>query len=63
MGDVNINTLTQTNSSNTTNHLTNFCDILALSNLVNVKACTKSVCGTSLDTMLTNKPRSVYNIS
>ena len=53
-GHINISTLTQTNSRNTTNHLTNFCDIFALSNLVNAKTCTKSVCGTSLDTMLTN---------
>ena len=37
MGDLNINTSTQTNSNNTTNHLTNFCDLFALSNLVNVK--------------------------
>ena len=63
MGHVKISTLTQTNSRNTTNHLINFCDIFALSNLVNVKTCTKSVCGTSLDTMLTNKPRSFYNTS
>ena len=47
MGDLNINTLfTQTNSNNTTNHLTDFCDLFALSNLVNVKTCTKSVCAT-----------------
>ena len=55
MGDLNINTLTQTNANNTTNHLTDFCDLFALSNLVNVKTCTKSVCGTSLDIMLTNR--------
>ena len=61
MGDLNINTLTQTNSNNTANHLMDFCDLFALSNLVNVKTCTKSVCGTSLDIMLTKKPRSFYN--
>ena len=63
MGDLNINTLTQTNSNNTANHLTDFCDLFALSNLVNVKTCTKSVYGTTLDIMLTNKPRSFYNTS
>ena len=62
-GDLNINTLTQTNSNNTTNHLTDFCDPFALSNLVNVKTCTKSMFGTSLDIMLTNRPRSFYNAS
>ena len=39
MGGLNINTLTQTNSSNTVNHLMDFCDLSALSNLVNVKTC------------------------
>ena len=63
MGDININTLTQTNSNNTANHLTNFCDLFALSNLVNVKTCTKSMYGTTLEIMLTNKPRSFYNNS
>ena len=63
MSDLNINTLTQTNSNNTTNHLTDFCDGFALSNTVNVKTYTKSVCGTSLDIMLTNRPRSFYNTS
>ena len=63
MGDLNINTLTQTNSNNTANHLTDFCDLFALSNLVNVKTGTKSVYGTTLDIMLTNKPRSFYNTS
>ena len=33
MGDLNINTSTQINSNNTTNHLTNFCDLFALSKL------------------------------
>ena len=63
MDDLNINTLTQTNSNNTTNNLTDFCDLFALSNLVNVTTSTKSVCGTSLDIMLTKKPSSFYNIS
>ena len=62
MGDLNINTFTQTNSDNTANHLTDICDLLALSNLVNVKTCTKNVCGTSLDIMLTNKPKIFCNI-
>ena len=61
MGDLIINTLTQTKSNNTANHLTDFCDLFALSNLVNVKTCVKSICGTSLDIMLTNKPKSFNN--
>ena len=60
---LNINTLIQTNSNNTANHLTDFCDLFAISNLVNVKTCAKSVSGTTLDIMLTNKPRSFYNTS
>ena len=63
MGDLKTNTLTQTISNNTANHLTDFCDLFALSNLVNVKTCTKSVYCTTLDIMLTNKPRSFYNTS
>ena len=63
MGDLNINTLTQTNLNNTANYLTDFCDLFALSNLVNVKMCTKSVYGTTLGIMLTNKPRCFYNTS
>ena len=55
MGDLNINTLTQTNLNNNPSHVTDFCRILfALSLLVNVKTCTKNVCGTSLDIMLSS---------
>ena len=63
MSDLNINTLTQTNSNSAANHLTDFCDLFVLSNLVKVKACTKSMYGTTLDIMLTNKPRNFYNTS
>ena len=62
MGDLNINALAE-RKNNTANHLTDFCDIFALSNSENVKTCTKSVCGTFRDIMLTNKPRSFYNTS
>ena len=44
MGNLNINTSTQTNINNTAN---DFCDLFALSNWENVKTCKKSVCGTS----------------
>ena len=55
MGDLNINTLTQTNLNNNPSHVTDFCRILfALSLLVNVKTCTKNVCGNSLDIMLSS---------
>ena len=56
-GVSNVNALTQTKSNNTANHLTDFCDLFALSNLVNVKTCTKTVSGTSLDIMLTKSDR------
>ena len=41
----------------------NFCDLFALSNLVKVKTCTTSLCGTSLDIILTSKPTSFHNTS
>ena len=56
MGDLNINTLTQTNSNNTANHLTDFCDVFVLSNLVNLMS-------NLVNIMLTNKPVSFYNTS
>ena len=38
MGDLNINTQTQTKSDNT-NHMTDFSDLFAFSKLVNIKTC------------------------
>ena len=43
--------------------MTDFYDLFALSNLVNVITCIKSVHGITLDIMLTNKRRSFYNTS
>ena len=53
-GDLNVHTLLQTKSNGTAIHSIDC-------NLVNIKNCTKSVCGTSLDMMLTNKPKGFYN--
>ena len=52
-----------TNSDNAANHLTDFCDLFALSNLVNVRTCTKCVYDTTLDIMFRNKPKSFFNAS
>ena len=39
------------------------CDTFSLSNLVNGVTCVKSQSGTSINVMLTNRPRSIHNIS
>ena len=62
-GYLNVNTLTQTKSTITANHLMDYSDHFALSNLVNIKNCTKGVCSTSFEVMITNKPKSSYNTS
>ena len=57
-GDLNID-LSQPN--NDTNHyLSDLCDTFDLKNLVNVKTCYKSKNGSSIDVLLTNRPRSFY---
>ena len=63
MGDLIINTLTQTKSNNTVNHLTNIRDLFALSNLSkHQKTFTKSMmCGTSLD-IQTNQEVSIIPV-
>ena len=43
-------------------HLPDLCDTFSLSNLVNGVTCVKSQNGTSIDVMLTNRPRSFHNI-
>ena len=62
-GYLNVNTLTQTKSSITANHLMDYSDHFAISNLVNIKNCTKGVCSTSFEVMITNKPKGSYNTS
>ena len=60
MGDLIINTLTQTKSYNTANHLTDFWDLFALSNLGSVETYAKSMYDTFLDIVLTNLRKTVY---
>ena len=43
--------------------MSDICDTFSLSNLVNGVTCVKSQNGTSIDVMLTNRPRSIHNIS
>ena len=44
-------------------HLSDLCDTCSLSSLVNDITCIKSQNGTSIDVMLTNKPRRFHNTS
>ena len=53
-GDLNINT---SPINSTCGHLSDFVDTFSLTNLIESKTCFKSVIGTSIDIILTNKPR------
>ena len=53
--DLNINTLDD--SMDTNSYLSDFCDTFSLKNLILGKTCFKAVSGTSVDVMLTNRPR------
>lgn len=60
MGDLNVNTLTQTKSNYTANYLID-CNLVNFSKL-SKQNCTNSVCGTSsLDIMVTSKPKGFYD--
>ena len=60
MGDLNVNTLTQTKSYYTANYLID-CNLVNFSKL-SKQNCTNSVCGTSsLDIMVTSKPKDFYD--
>ena len=54
MGDLNIDVSDPVKDEN--NYLSEFVDTSSLSNLINRKTCHKSVSGTTIDIMLTNKP-------
>ena len=43
--------------------MSNLCDTFLLSNLVSGVTCVKSQNGTSIDVMLTNRPKSFHNTS
>ena len=60
-GDLDIDTGVR--SKDTNNYLCDFMDSFSLNNLIKVKKCYKSVSGTILDIMLTNKVRSFQKTS
>ena len=61
IGDLNIDTAVT--SANTKNYLVDLCDTFCLTNIIKEKTCYKSISGTSIDVMLTNKPRSFQKTS
>ena len=56
----NTDTIDSTKGCN--NYLSNLRDTFSLNNLMNGKTCFKTACGTSVDVMLTNRPRSVHKV-
>ena len=61
MGDLNINSCETI--KNTQNYPSDLCDTFSLTNIVKGKTCFKKKEGTSIDVMLTNKPRSFQKTS
>ena len=62
IGDLNIN-FDNLKKGDRHSHLSDLCDTFLLSNLANGVTCVKSQNGTSIDVMLTNRPRSFHNTS
>ena len=60
MGDQNIDI---SNKSKDNNFLPDLCDTFSLQNIITGKTCHKSNTGTSIDIMLTNRPRSFHKAS
>ena len=58
MGDLNIDTADIT--KNACNYLSDLCDTFSLTNIINGKTCFKAQKGTSIDVLLTNRPRSFH---
>ena len=58
MGDLNIDTADKT--KDTCNYLSDLCDTFSLTNIINGKTCFKAQKGTSIDVLLTNRPRSFH---
>ena len=56
MGDLNIDTSDKT--KDTSCYLSDLCDTFSLKNIINGKTCFKKTTGTSIDILLTNRPRS-----
>ena len=61
MGDLNIDISDKRKDNN--NFLSDLCDTFSLQNIITGKTCHKSNVGTSVDTMLTNRPRSFHKTS
>ena len=59
MGGLNIDA--QKNGADTSHYLSDLYDTFSLSNLVSSSTCFKSLSGTSIDVLLTNRARSFYN--
>ena len=62
IGDLNIN-FDKLKMGDTDSHMSDLCDTFSLSNLVNGVTCVKLQNGTSIDVMLTNRPKSFHNTS
>ena len=60
MGDLNIDTADIT--KNACNYLSDLCDTFSLTNIINGKTCFKAQKGTSIDVLLTNRPRSFHKM-
>ena len=58
MGDLNIDTADKT--KDTCNYLSDLCDTFSLANIIKGKTCFKAQKGTSIDVLLTNRPRSFH---
>ena len=56
MGDLNIDTSDKT--KDTSCYLSDLCDTFSLKNIISGKICFKKTTGTSIDILLTNRPRS-----
>ena len=61
VGDLNIDILYKKKDSK--NYLSDFCATFSLSNLISEVTWVKSLVGSSIDVMLTNRPRSFHHIS
>ena len=61
MGDLNIDISDKRKDNN--NFLSDLCDTFSLQNIISEKNCHKSNVGTSIDIMLTNRPRSFHKTS
>ena len=61
VGDLNIDILDKKKDSK--NYLSNLCDPFSLSNLISGVTCVKSSVGSSIDVMLTNRPKNFHHTS